>query len=120
MFNAIKPETIMQVNDSAWTYNDFLAFLLVYGAQMTTTITPEEIAFIQARTGATDIDRIIAQVNDMSDVEAIEIIGDYRQRFLQAEDKKEKVRHDLEDLLKSNDKPSQLDNVIIHIIEKLI
>ena len=110
----------MQVNDSAWTYNDFLAFLLVYGAQMTNTVTPEEIAFIKARTGAADVDGIIAQVNSMSDIEAIEIIGDYRQRFLQAEDKKEKVRHYLEDLLKSNDKPSQLDNVIIHIIEKLI
>ena len=110
----------MQVNDSAWTYNEFLAFLLVYGAQMTTTITLEEKAFIQARTGISDIDKIVKQLDDMSDIEAIEVIGDYRQRFLHAEDTKQKVRQDLEDLLKTNDKPSQFDHVIIHIIEKLV
>lgn len=110
----------MQVDDTHWTYNEFLAFLLVYGAQMTANINAEEKAFIKARTGITDIDKIVAQVNNMSDIEAIDIISDYRHRFLQTADKEEKVRHDLEDLLETNDKPSQLDNVIIHILEKLV
>lgn len=110
----------MHIDDTHWTYNEFLAFLLTYGAQMTATVTDEEKAFIKQRTGITDIDKIVSKLNSVSDVEAIEIITDYRKRFLQTPDKEEKVRHDLEDLLKTNDKPSQLSNVIIHILEKLV
>lgn len=110
----------MQIDDSHWTYEEFLAFLLVYGAQMTSSISPEEKAFIKARTGINDIDKIVKQVNRISDMEAIDVITDYRKRYLQTADKEQKVRHDLEDLLKATDKPSQLDSVIIHIIEKLV
>lgn len=110
----------MQIDDSHWSYEEFLAFLLVYGAQMTANVSPEEKSFIKARTGINDIDKIIKQVNSMSDIEAIDIITDYRKRYLHTPDKEKKVRHDLEDLLKANDKPSQLDSAIIHIIEKLV
>lgn len=110
----------MQIDDSHWSYEEFLAFLLVYGAQMTNDISTEEKAFIKARTGINDIDKIISQVNRVSDIEAIDIISDYRKRYLHTIDKEQKVRHDLEDLLKTTDKPSQLDSAIIHIIEKLV
>jgi len=113
----------MQIDDSQWSYNEFLAFLLIYGAEMTETsqsLTNEEISYIRERTGIADIDKIKDKVDSATDVQAIEILEDYRTKYLDTDDKKKKVHHDLEDLLKANHTNSQLEQVVIHILERLI
>lgn len=110
----------MAIDDSNWSYEEFLAFIMVYGARMNTEITPTELEFIRNRTGINDIDKIKAKVDEVSDIEAIDIIDDYKKRYLNSPEKEEKVRKDLEDLLQTETRHTQLEQVLIHIIEKLL
>lgn len=110
----------MTTEHTNWTYNEFLAFLLVYGAQITATITPEELEFIKQRTGIADINRIKARLDAVSDIEALDIIEEYRKTYLNTPEKEQKARQDLEDLLKAQHTHKQLDKVLVHILERII
>lgn len=108
------------MNDSNWSYNEFLAFLLVYGAEMNSPLSKEELAFIQQRTQITDIGKIKSKVDSVSDAEAVDVIDDYRKKFLDTKEKEDRVRKDLEDLLKTTSYHSQLEKTVVHILERLI
>jgi hypothetical protein len=110
----------MKLDDSNWTYNEFLAFLMVYAAEMNMELSIEELEFIRSRTGIDSITAIKAKVNSVSDAEAIEIVEDYRTRYLETPEQKQKVRHDLEDLLKAQNSHNQLEKVVVHILERII
>ena len=60
----------MNMDKPTWTYNEFLAFLLIYGAEMNYKLSTEELDFIKAKTGIQDVAAIKAKVNGMSDAEA--------------------------------------------------
>ncbi len=110
----------MQTNYTGWSYNEFLAFLFVYAAEMNSPLTPEELQFIKSRTQIEDIEKIRNTVDSINDAEGIELIGTYRQKYLNTPEKKEKARTDLENLLKTPGKHSQLETAAVHILEKLI
>ena len=87
---------------------------------MNYTLSKEELAFIQERTQIADIGKIKVKVDSVSDAEAVDIIDDYRKKFLDTKEKEDKVRKDLEDLLKTGSHHSQLEKTVVHILERLI
>ena len=110
----------MTINHSNWTYNEFLAFLLVYAAEMNDRLTKEELAFIKERTKISDIDKIKATIDSVNDIEAIDIIDQYRKIYLDTNEKKAQTKLDLENLLKTSGMHSQLEKAGVHILEKII
>jgi hypothetical protein len=110
----------MEMENTSWSYNEFLAFLLVYGAQLDADLPEEELEFIKRRTGIHAIDKIKEKVDSLSDMEALDIIEDYRKIYLDSDEKKEKAKRDLEGLLKTEGDHSQLEKAAVHMIEKLI
>ena len=110
----------MNANNNNWTYNEFLAFLLVYAAEMNYPLTTEELEFIRTTTKINEIEKIKLTVDGVSDVEAIEIIEDYRKKYLNSKEKEEQAKTDLENLLKTPGIHSQFEKAVVHILEKLI
>lgn len=110
----------MAIDDSNWSYEEFLAFIMVYAARMNTDLSPAELEFIKQRTGIKDIEKIKAKVDSSSDIEAIEKIEHCKKRYLDTPEKESKARKDLEELLKTDSKHTQLEKVLVHIIEKLL
>lgn len=110
----------MKPDNSKWTYNEFLAFLMIYAAELNVELAEEELQFIKSRTAIQDVASIKSTVDSLSDAEAIEVIEDYRRIYLDTPEKEEKVRQDLEDLLKTQNKHTQLENVLVHILERII
>lgn len=110
----------MATNPSNFTYNEFLAFLLVYAAEMNYTLTKEELAFIKERTQITDIEKIKATVDSVNDIAAIDIIEDYRKKYLDTKEKEAQAKIDLENLLKTSGIHSQIEKAGVHILEKII
>lgn len=105
---------------SDWSYNEFLAFLMIYGAEMNNALSDQELLFISTRTGVKDIEKIKRKVDNISDARAIEVIDEYKKTYLVTPDLREKVKHDLEELLKAPGEHSQFEKVVVHLIEKLI
>ena len=110
----------MTINHSNWSYNEYLAFMLVYCAEMNYNISQEELQFIKGKTGIADIEMIKAKVDSVSDAEALDVIDDFKKTHLTSPEKEEKVRKDLEAFLKTEGKHSQLENVLVHILKRLV
>ena len=110
----------MQQENTSWTYNEFLAFLMVYGAQLDTDLPTEELDFIKNRTGISDIEKIKKYVEGVSDIEALDIIETYRKQYFDTKEKEEKVRLDLESLLKTDSNHTQLEQAVIHLLKRII
>ncbi len=110
----------MTINHDNWSYNEFLAFLLVYAAEMNYPLSKEELAFIKERTQINDIEKIKATVDSVNDVSAIDIIEDYRKKYLHSKEKEDQAKADLQNLLKTPGIHSQLEKAGVHILEKII
>ena len=110
----------MKIDDSNWTYNEFLAFVLIFGAEMNYPLSKEELSYIQERTGIADVSKIKAKVDGVTDMEGLEVIEHYREKYLNTKADEDKARKDLEDLLQTGGKHSQLEKIAVHLIEKMI
>jgi hypothetical protein len=110
----------MSSEDINWSYNEFLAFILVYSAGMNHQLSKEELEFIKSKTGIQDIDKIKVRVESLSDVEAIEVMDRYKKEYLPTPEKLETTKRHLEGLLKTDGVHSQLEKVVVHLMEKLI
>lgn len=111
---------MQHLNDLNWSYNEFLAFVLVFGAEMNVPLSKEELQFIQERTQIENIGKIKSKVDSVNDAEGLEVIEHFRQKYLTTAEAKQKAKHDLEELLKTEGKHSSFEKAAVHIIEKLI
>lgn len=110
----------MASENSNWTYNEFLAFLLVYAGGMDTYLSDQELEFIKQRTRIDDIAKIKAAVDAVSDAEVLDIIDAYRPKYLGTPEKELTVKTDLENLINTPGVHSQLEKAAVHILEKII
>ena len=122
-YQILKPmpkKSATHTNNGNWSYNEFLAFLMVYGAEMNQMLTEHELDFIKTKTGIHDIEKIKAKVDGISDAEALEIIDDYKALYLPTAESKSKVKNDLEGMLNTPGTHSQFEKVVVHLMERLL
>ncbi|MBL0310886.1 MAG: hypothetical protein IPP77_14815 [Bacteroidetes bacterium] len=110
----------MNIETNSWTYEEFLAFILLYAAEMNQDLSPNEMKFIEEKTGVEDIDRIRQHLDKISDTESIETIDHYKKVYLTTTESTLKAKRDLEALLKTPGVHSQFEKAAVHMIEKLI
>lgn len=108
------------IDDHNWSYNEFLAFVLVFGAEMNVPLTNEELQFIQEHTQIQDIAKIKAKVDSVNDVEGIAVIEHYRKKYLTNPEVEAKAKKELEALLHTPGKHSPFEKAAVHIIAKLL
>jgi hypothetical protein len=110
----------MSTSNTNFTYNEFLAFVLVFVAEMNYPLSAEELLYIKQKTGVSDMDAIKQKVDAITDAEGLDLIDEYRKKYLINAVEEEKMKTDLENLLKTNGVHSQLEKVAAHMIEKLL
>lgn len=113
-------EPTTSINTGNWSYNEFLAFLMVYGAEMDQRLTDSELDFIKTRTGIQDIAKIKEKVSGISDIECLELIDVYKCQYLSTDESKAKAKNDLEELLNTPGSHTQFEKVVVHLIERLL
>ena len=59
----------MQPEKTDWSYNEFLAFVMIYAAEMNSDLSAQELDFIMEKTGVPDIHSIKIRVDSMADSE---------------------------------------------------
>jgi hypothetical protein len=113
-------ESGTSLTNSNWSYSEFLAFIMIYGAEMNQHLTQSELDFIKTRTGIQDIAKIKEKVDGMSDAEGIELIDSYKSKYLSTSESKLKVKSDLEALLLTPGNHTQFEKVVVHFMERLL
>ena len=83
----------MEDNKLSWTKNEFLAYLLIYAAQINQIETEEEKEFIESRFDSKILKNIYKEINSDNDYQRIQkvMVYTYQENYLS---------QDLEDLLK--------------------
>lgn len=110
----------MEMETSNWSYNEFLAFLLIYAAEMNYPLSQEELKFIQSRTQIQNVEKIKSIVDKLSDIAALDLIEDYRNKYLSLPEKAQQAKTDLDNLLQTEGLHSQLEKAAVHILEKIL
>ncbi len=110
----------MSAEKTDWSYNEFLAFLMIYGAEMNYKLSQPELDFIKAKTGVEDIDAIKRKVDHISDALALEQIDNFKKQYLTTPESRVKAKSDIEELLKAPGGHSQFEKAAVHLIEKLL
>lgn len=103
-----------------WTYEEFLAFALVYIAELDGQLSSEEIALVRERTGLANVRYYDAIVKELSDSECMEVLALFKKRYLTDAIAEQRVRTDLEAMFRSGHHHQQFEHVALHLIEKLI
>jgi hypothetical protein len=84
------------IND--WSYNQFLAFLLMYSASSDYKFTQEEKEFIKSHTGDVSFSQIEEVLNEYSDYEIVQTIMSFKDKYYPTTNEKEKIFEDMKKL----------------------
>jgi hypothetical protein len=82
-----------------WTYDDFLAYLLIYASHADFKVSREEVAKIVSEVGRSEYTRISAIFDKQSDAERAETIAILGARFCTDADCRNKLIDELQELL---------------------
>lgn len=82
-----------------WTYDDFLAYLLIYASHADFKVSREEIAKIIGEVGRSEYNRISAIFDKQSDAERANTIAILGERFCTDADCRNKLIDELQELL---------------------
>lgn len=79
------------MSELKWSYNEFLAFLLIYIAHVDMEFSEEEKDFIRLRVGDSTYDKMVLEFEDMTDYQAFQSILDYKGVYYPTPEQKQEL-----------------------------
>ncbi len=79
------------MSDLKWSYNEFLAFLLIYIAHVDMEFSEVEKDYIRTKTGDETYDKMLAAFESMTDYQAFETILDYKGVYYPTPEQKQEL-----------------------------
>jgi uncharacterized tellurite resistance protein B-like protein len=112
----------MKKNDlpTDWSYAEFHAFVMLYAANADSRITPEEIDVIRPTLSAEDYDAVYKTFKSCSDMEIIDHILSYRDRYFPNEAAKKQLLSDMETIFKADNNFSAIERSVERIFSRMI
>lgn len=110
----------MNSTNRNWTYNQFLAFLLIHLAAADYKFSQDEINFIKSLTGDVSFDEIRELLDKSSDYEIIQTIMSYKDEFYPGEEDKAKIVEDMKGLFLSDSKFSLNEQNLFRALKELL
>jgi len=103
-----------------WTYNDYLAFIMIYAASADLNIQESEKMLIRERVGDECYEKVMGIFEERNDMERIEIILQFKAEHIKDEAEKEKVLSDMKDVFMADKDYSTLEQNIFMAVQKLL
>lgn len=108
------------MKNAEWTYEEFLAFLLIYVAHVDMEFAEEEKAFIRRTVGNETFDLMLAKFEGMSDFQAYQTILDYKQSYFSDEESKAKLLENIRDLFDADADYNIMEKELFHFLERMM
>jgi len=109
----------MQSTYKNWTYNQFLAFLLIHIASTDYKFSQDEINFIKSLTGDINFNEMQDIIANSSDYDIIQTIIGFKDEFYPAEKDKEKIVNDMKTLFLADGKFSINEQFLFRALSEL-
>jgi len=108
------------MKNAEWTYEEFLAFLLIYVAHVDMEFAEEEKAFIRRTVGNETFDLMLAKFEGMSDFQAYQTILEYKEFFFSDEASKSKLLENVRDLFDADADYNIMEKELFHFLERMM
>ncbi|MBK8625791.1 MAG: hypothetical protein IPN86_09595 [Saprospiraceae bacterium] len=108
------------MSELKWSYNEFLAFLLIYISQVDMEFAEEEKAMIRNKVGEQTYDKMVAEFEAMSDYKAYETILSYKGVYFPTIEQKNELIDKMKDLFHADADFNIMEKELLHFLDKMM
>ena len=103
-----------------WSYNEFLAFLLIYIANVDMEFAEEEMTMIRKNVGEKTYEKMFTEFDSMSDFKAYETILSYKGVYYPTTEQKEELIEKMRDLFDADADFNIMEKELLHFLERMM
>lgn len=103
-----------------WSYNEFLAFVLLYAANADYNESAKEIEVIEGKVGSEALKKAHEAFDEKNDYQSIEFITSFQDTFFADEESKKMIYNDMEDVFNADKDFNFLERNEFMMIKKII
>ncbi|MBK8346774.1 MAG: hypothetical protein IPL08_03830 [Saprospiraceae bacterium] len=108
------------MDELKWSYNEFLAFLLIYISHVDMEFVDEEKAMIKKNVGEPTYSKMLEQFDAMSDFKAYQTILDYKGVYYPTHDRKNEVIEKMKDLFYADADFNIMERELLHFLDRMM
>ena len=103
-----------------WSYEEFLAFVLMYAAYADNEFVEEELDEIIKRVGFEKEEQARKIINKLSDSERIDLILSFREKYFPTEADHEKLYDDMKSIFQADGRYNQLEKAVLMYLKRIL
>ena len=103
-----------------WLFDDYFAFLLVYAAEADFVIREEERDAIVKKVGQERFFQLLAYFKDLKDVDRIDIVYEFKDKFCTTPDDGKKTIAEVENILRTDHHLSAVEQELLLSLKKIL
>ena len=110
----------MSDNFEKWTKKEFVAYLMLYAANIDGNITPAEQKIIYNKADLVTYEDVFTKFEADNDEICLQNILGYKQKFLNSPNEIKQIIDEIKDIFMENKKISNFEQQILYLIEKIL
>lgn len=103
-----------------WSYNEFLAFLLIYISNVDMEFSDVEKDYIRVRVGNETYDKMYAEFDTMTDYQAFESILDYKGVYYPTPEQKQELLDKMIAIFNADMEFNIMEKELLHFMERMM
>jgi hypothetical protein len=103
-----------------WTYNEFLAFLLLHAANDDLEAGKKEIELIKTKVGADVVKTVSEEMEGLNDSQQLNLLLSYEERYFLDKESKEKIYADMKEVYMVDHDFSIMEQNAFRMLKKII
>ena len=103
-----------------WSYEDFLAFILMYAAYADMELLEEELDLIEQQVGTERMKTAKKVMDKLNDNERIDLILSFREKYFPTKEDHEKLFADMKTIFLADGNYNQLEKMVLMYLKKIL
>lgn len=103
-----------------WSYDEFIAFMLIYVAHVDMDFSDEEKTIIRNNVGTEIYDKMLPIFNEKSDYQALEIILSYKPLYYPTPEQKDELLDKIKLLFNADHDFNTMEKELYHFMSRLM
>jgi len=108
------------MNELTWSYDEFVAFLLIYIANVDMDFAEEEKVMIRTKVGDAVFEKMVIIFESMSDYQAYETILSYKNIYYPSPETKAVLLEKMQDLFHADAEFNIMEKELFHFLERMM
>jgi hypothetical protein len=108
------------MDELKWSFNEFLAFLLIYVANVDMEFAEEEKVMITQSVGETTYTKMLTEFESMSDYKAYDTILSYKGVYFPTVEQKSEIIEKITDLFHADAEFNVMEKELLHFLDKMM